>query len=394
VHQYRQYHFQKTKGLGIYWQSLAGIFYFAEIKSAELGKKSKKIACTILVWLVFIFLSPGPTSAQSPFFDQTFRKENLSPVNDSISLILDTDSLAKAFVQDVFMPVCTDTLCKPVYMSLFWDLGGSYLEYRVDERIPLTKLDHKPFLPEDYKDLHSILLNKNSILQKYTPEQIATLVKREPGSEEANVDAISGATPYEIKQETVEGALYTCHTLWFYCYGEVQAILREYTKEKLLNEELVHRMINSGSTNLVLFGMEHMQSYEPEQFQADLLDAIRGNSPSLANQIISRLPADMINNNKFARSFWDLYRNLHSSSQLELLVKLRENPCLPESVIDEMLMSSLYTRENLFVRFMEVFLSQEDLSAAQDKQIKGLLTDRRSSLSKQAQESLQKFSER
>jgi hypothetical protein len=57
-----------------------------------------------------------------------------------------------------------------------------------------------------------------------------------------------------------------------------------------------------------------------------------------------------------------------------------------------MLMSTLYTREEQFVLFMEVFLSQGHLSPAQEEQIKRMLKERESSLSKQAHESLQKFS--
>jgi len=286
-----------------------------------------------------------------------------------------------------------DTLCKPVYMSLFWDLSGNYLEYRIDEKLPLTKLDHKPFLPEDYRRLHSILSNKNSILQKYSEETIATLLKREPGSEKSRVDAISGATPYEIKQETVEGALSTCHTLWHYCYGEVQAVLREYTENRLLNEELVRWMINSGNEGLILYGMKYLEAYELLLFQSELLLAIRGNSPSLANQVLSRLPTDMINNEEFARSIWDLYRILHPSTQEQQLVKLRENTCLPASVIDEMAMASLYTREDQFVLFMKVFLSQKCLSPTQDKQVRHSLDQRKSSLSKKALETLKDFVE-
>jgi len=50
------------------------------------------------------------------------------------------------------------------------------------------------------KQLHSILSNKNSLLEKYTPENISSLVKRKAGKENTDLDAISGATPYESKQ--------------------------------------------------------------------------------------------------------------------------------------------------------------------------------------------------
>ena len=73
-----------------------------------------------------------------------------------------------------------------------------------------------------------------------------------------DVDAISGATPQYIKDQTIEGALYTCHALWSLCRGKIKEQLLNYTENNLLNDDLMHQMILSDDLKLIEFSFQHL----------------------------------------------------------------------------------------------------------------------------------------
>ena len=101
--------------------------------------------------------------------------EDFQPAYDSVYLFVDEQSFPKFYYQDIFTPVCEDNSCKPVYITLMWDLLGNYLDYKVDPKWPLTKIDHLPFSDEEYEKLHLVLADDHSILGSYTKKNIAEL---------------------------------------------------------------------------------------------------------------------------------------------------------------------------------------------------------------------------
>ncbi len=176
---------------------------------------------------------------------------------ETIYLFYNELSQPDYYFQKVYTPVCRDSECKSVRLTVRWDLLGKYQGYYLDDGLTFTKLDHEPFTEEEYARLHSILAYEQSILGSYTSKDIAELLKQDsPVEASTEVHAISGATPEEIRSEIIEGALYTCHTLWHLCRGETDDLILDYTKQYLLNEEFVHQLLLSGNIEYIKFCLD------------------------------------------------------------------------------------------------------------------------------------------
>src|SRR5690606_34732908 len=122
------------------------------------------------------------------------------------------------FFRNIFTPVCLTGECKPVYINFYWDLLGNYTHYDMPEGEILTKMDHDEFSEDDYTKLQDILINSSSLLKDVEMEDLIST-----GTEHLadSVDAKTGATLKSIKKEIIEGAVYTCYTLWHIAYGSV-----------------------------------------------------------------------------------------------------------------------------------------------------------------------------
>jgi hypothetical protein len=62
-----------------------------------------------------------------------FSPETLLEAYDSLFLFLDKDTSAKFYYQKIYTPACADTLCKPINITLFWDLLGIYFGFQLDD---------------------------------------------------------------------------------------------------------------------------------------------------------------------------------------------------------------------------------------------------------------------
>src|SRR5690606_6322691 len=126
--------------------------------------------------------------------------------------------------------VCSDELCKPVYITIRWDLLGRFLSYHTDKQHRLTKFDHVELTKDDHARLHAILSDTASILRDYKVEDmIDTTVQLQS----LKVDAVTGATSKTFDGATVEGALYTVYTLWHFTNGPVRKRIVEHTASLL-----------------------------------------------------------------------------------------------------------------------------------------------------------------
>ena len=161
-------------------------------------------------------------------------------IEHEVNLIFNKDSLPLFYYADILTPVCIDNICKPLYIELYWDLLSNYIGYgEYDDKL-LSKYDHETFTSDDYLKLHELLSNPRSPIER---KKISDLYEVEKTREKAiqfkgeEVDGITGATKLEIKQSVVEGALFSCHTLYHLVYGNVQTQIRK-TTESIYDEEI------------------------------------------------------------------------------------------------------------------------------------------------------------
>ncbi len=128
-------------------------------------------------------------------------------------------------------PVCMTGECKEVDVGLFWYFDGEFLGYEVYEE-DLTRTDHSKFSDADYQRLTHVLSDKSSILGEYAYEDLLVVPA------DSSVDAITGATREDITSEAVEGAVYTCFTLWHICHGAIKVHVQNLTSALIANSEL------------------------------------------------------------------------------------------------------------------------------------------------------------
>ena len=184
----------------------------------------------------------------------------------------DSQGFPSGYSMKLINKVCIDDVCKLVDVTLYWDAMGFYqrLEYPEDE--PLTKLEHDPFNAADYKKLDTILKDRKSILKDHSLGFLATenndaapVGSNKTG--EKDVDAVSKATPGEVKDAVVKDAAWTTWVLWHYANTEIVAMLRKMT-ESGCSEKYLNHLLDSKDWRKIEFVLKYClkQKSVPDQY--------------------------------------------------------------------------------------------------------------------------------
>lgn len=128
-------------------------------------------------------------------------------------------------------PVCMTGECKEVDVGLFWHFDGEFLGYEVYQE-HLTRTDHSQFSDSDYERLTQVLADKSSILGEYAYDDLLITPA------DSSVDGITGATRQDITSEAVDGAVYTCFTLWHICHGAIKVYIEDLTSALIADSAL------------------------------------------------------------------------------------------------------------------------------------------------------------
>ncbi|WP_119079134.1 hypothetical protein [Chitinophaga alhagiae] len=211
-----------------------------------------------LIWLI-IWMLPAMAAAAVPGEQiRTFEIKDSSGSTYTLKLALDNSGRPQYFFRNIFTPVCNTGECKPVYINFYWDLLGNYTRFDMPAGEVLTKTDHREFREEDYRKLQEIISRETSIFSELKMEDL--VVK---GTEKISdsADVKTGATLKTIKNEVIEGAVYTCYTLWHLAHGsaveEMRKIMETYTSTALL-----HRFMQSGNHHYQYWAMEKVMDAE------------------------------------------------------------------------------------------------------------------------------------
>jgi len=225
-----------------------------------------------------------------------------SDTENAIKICSNPDQIPFQYFSEINMPVCDDTLCANVVLKIFWDLAGNYAGFDTIAGKPLTKFDHKKFISADYLKLNEILKNRNSALRMLNKED---LVDKSVKVKATTVDAVTGATPATIKKATVEGAVYTCFTLWHFVNGTIRNKLALFT-QSIYSEPVVLQMMNSDNYETQLFALRNLSGKDFEK-HIDLLFKVIGQSaPLIKAYIITKAPlpfGEFEKNRQFAALF-------------------------------------------------------------------------------------------
>ncbi|GAB3495253.1 hypothetical protein GCM10027341_12320 [Spirosoma knui] len=246
----------------------------------------------------------------------------------TLKLALNEAGEPEFFFRNIFTPVCLTGECKPVYINFYWDLLGNYLRYDFPPGKVLTKMDHKEFKPEDYEKIQTILRNSSSLLKDVSMED---LVGKGTENLADSVDAKAGATLKTVKNEVIDGAVYTCYTLWHIAHGYVVNEIRRIT-ETYQNDTLLHRFLGSTNHDYQYWAMDRAITPDGEiypGFLPDILNIIQGKNLFTARYALQKLGDNFFQAEARQMWLWDTYQQASYPFQTAILKKLTTIPFRP-----------------------------------------------------------------
>ncbi|WP_234735799.1 hypothetical protein [Tellurirhabdus bombi] len=289
------------------------------------------------IWLLVMILFLGFSGRLSAFAGDPVRVREFSiRENDTLTytlkLALNEAGEPAYFFRNVFTPVCLTGECKPVYINFYWDLLGNYTRFDFPSGQILTKMDHREFRQEDYDKLQDILSNQSSLLKDVAMDD---LVGKGTENLADSVDAKAGATLKTVKNEVIDGAVYTCYTLWHLAHGKVVGEMQKIT-ETYRTEPLLHRFLTSDNHHYQYWAMERVidaNGKAGRAFAPDLMQIMRGK-----NIFAARYALQKLNGSFFAEAprqlwLWETYQKGGYSLQNTILKKLASLP-LTDALLD------------------------------------------------------------
>ncbi|MEM9143450.1 MAG: hypothetical protein AAGA86_10720 [Bacteroidota bacterium] len=239
-----------------------------------------------------------------------------------VRLIVDTRDRPKAYTSDIATPVCADGECRLMHLKLFWTLLGNYAGFSTYPGLPLTKHDHDPFQKEDYAKLHALLMDRRSILERRTIDELVEKPKKRKVN---GIDALSGATIAEVKESVVPGALYSCYVAWHLANGHLRDSIRAHSK-KLSDSEMLADMLHSNTMDYHIYAVSRFNATQYNTHHKRIAEIFRTGSPLLRGIIIKNQPNSFWSSQKRQRPFWDAFLGIDLNSKSLLLEHLDKAP--------------------------------------------------------------------
>lgn len=228
------------------------------------------------------------------------------------------------FYSDIKTPICIDNVCKPLYVEVYWNLIGDYVGFGVHENQPLTKFDHEIFEELDHLKLHELLLNNHSILDR---KKLSDLHNEGVGVNEqikfkgVEVDAVSGATKKEIKESVVEGALYSCYTLWHLVHGKAAPEIRDFAPS-IWSDSLAHYFLHSRYESYQLFALKKISAAGFKKNIPAIIQIFKNGKPLNRSYLIKKMPETLWKEQLVATEFYEAFSEIDMNSKTLLLQKM------------------------------------------------------------------------
>lgn len=215
----------------------------------------------------------------------------LTAEKDTLKLALDNEGRPLYYFRNIYTPVCNTGECKPVYINFYWDLLGNYTRFTMPANEVLTKTDHREFQEKDYAKLQEIIAKETSIFSELKMEDL--VVK---GTEKISdsVDMKTGATLKTIKNEVIEGAVFTCYTLWHLAHGKIKTEITRIT-ETLTDKTLLHNFLQSKNYHYQYWAMDKVintAGHVTATYEDDIARIIEGNNIFTAKYALQKAGAD------------------------------------------------------------------------------------------------------
>ncbi len=251
-----------------------------------------------------------------PNLDTTIRHE--------VDLLSDAHGQPLLFFSDIQTPVCIDGLCKPMYIQIYWNLLGSYAGYQAIETELLTKYDHEPFEEADYKKLHQLLSNPHSILDRKKMSDLyddQATAEKQITYDGVEVDAVSGATKKEIKESVIEGALFSCYTIWHLVHGVVKEKIATHL-DSIYSGELASSFLFSDYSDYQLHALKRLDNDGFQKNLNQISKIFQSAKPLTRTYILKKMPDDSWQNINFVQEFFRFFSSIDINSRTLLISKI------------------------------------------------------------------------
>jgi hypothetical protein len=229
---------------------------------------------------------------------------------------LDSLGLLEIYSGRVSTPVCEGSKCYTVEIIFYWDLIGRFHHFDTIAGKGLSKLDHIPFTTEDYKKLNRILRSPTSLLSAYSKEE---LVKE---SRSSGIDGKTGATKAELKQSVIDGAVFSCHTLWHIAQGPMVDELQSVTQQ-LFTKDLIQKMVSGEDQWINYFLINRFSAREFDLYLPEVLKTIEDGEGYFAKNAFEKMPVDIINGQEAMQFLAIHFDQFDYYAQVALLQKLK-----------------------------------------------------------------------
>jgi len=177
----------------------------------------------------------------------------------------------KYYASKLLTNVCSDQICLPIEINLFWDLLGNFHHFSREEDFNFTKFDHKYFEKHDYEKLQQILMDTLSALRDYDVED---LIDKNSEKFSVEIDAVTRPTSALFSNVTVPGALYTVYTLWHIVNGSIKQRLHAYTKQHYRERNWPIYFARSKVSKYQEYFLKNVSSMEINTYQKEIIDLL------------------------------------------------------------------------------------------------------------------------
>ena len=296
----------------------------------------------------------------------------------------DADGSPTGYQLAIHVNVCSEGLCRMVHVTLAWDALGFYQRLDCLSDTPLTRRQHEPFTPDDYRKLDRILRNRESALGRLP---LQALVDKQP----VDLDGWSGATPQFVAESVVEGAAFTTWTLWRWANGQIVPQLRAATVQRA-TPEFVRRLLRSENQREVGFALRHL--LDPQRIGSRLVDdALRAVENTGQAEYVAMALDYAIGAGGDQRRLHDrliaLMARLDDQTNRPLLEYFAAQPELPFETLDAL--SGILEHLSYFqVHRLLLLLEKQEVTATVEANVARLLDHENFSIARRAYEHLQK----
>lgn len=263
--------------------------------------------------------------------------------NFKVIALKDKQGLLDKYRANIIAPVCEDRVCYDVNLIFNWNLIGEFIDFEILSGEPLTKLDHIPFSPKDYQRLQSILRNQDLNFVKIPAEEL--VVK----SDKPKLDGYSGATKETVKREVIEGALYTCYTLWHVANGAVVDSIKANTSSDL-NKSLVTKMIAQKSQTNNYFLINHLDKNGFKENIDAILGLMAESKGYFSKNAFEKIPESLFESKSVQDYIITNYQELDYFTQkaiLKKLEKVKHHSELSQFLINEISIDNTFQNQKL-----------------------------------------------